>query len=282
MSLLDALAGVIDSEWNNIRIVFAEPWEIPWVVPAGDRIDYEIFFLEKGRGRFTCGGRVYEASSGDVVYWNSFEGNSFTPLEQPFRFMFVTFEIRNPSNPHVVEELNRQLRLAKFPLKLANPDQIQSILYCIYRELSLKSANYQFSAKLLLGDLACKLIKLSEGGDKEDAGFPSNNGTHQFINRVIIHLQENYTRDIRLKDLGNLVNLHPRYLCTLFRQVTGKTINEFVRKIRLEKAKRLLLYTSLDITEIALQVGFSSSQYFSRVFSREVGGNPRTFRKAKC
>jgi len=54
-----------------------------------------------------------------------------------------------------------------------------------------------------------------------------------------------------------------------------------LRNLRIEKAKRLLLYTSLSITEIALDVGFSSSQYFSRVFSKAEGVDPRTFRKMR-
>jgi AraC-like DNA-binding protein len=64
--------------------------------------------------------------------------------------------------------------------------------------------------------------------------------------------------------------------------VNGQTINGFLRNIRLEKAKRLLLNTSLDITEIAMQVGFNSSQYFSRVFKDIEGKDPRTFRKSKA
>lgn len=281
MPFFDIMVGLIDAEWNHIRITFAEPWEIPWVVSPGDRDDYEILYLEKGKGRINCGGRQYDIASGEAVCWNSIEGNSFIPTEEPFRFLLVTFEVRNPSNPAKIEELNSKISLEKLPFKLSGPEEVQSLLYRIHREIALKSANYQFRSKLLLGELVCMLRTLSESGDQKDARFPSNNGTHPFINKVIIYLQVNYMRDICLKDLGSLVNLHPRYLCTLFRQITGKTINAFTREIRLEKAKRLLLYTSLDITDIAMQVGFNSSQYFSRVFSRETGVDPSTFRKTR-
>ena len=166
--------------------------------------------------------------------------------------------------------------------KVPNPDSIQSLLHQIYRETSLKNKGYLFRSKLLLGNIAADIRNQIDGGDGGEMRFPANNNTQKLINRVIIHLQENYMTDISLKDLGNLVNLHPRYLCTLFHQVNGKTINDFLRYIRLEKAKRLLLYTSLDITEIAIQVGFNSSQYFSRVFKDNEGLDPRTFRKSKA
>jgi AraC-like DNA-binding protein len=94
-------------------------------------------------------------------------------------------------------------------------------------------------------------------------------------------LYSNYNTKIRLESIGHMVNLNPRYLCTVFRQVTGRTINQYLTEIRIEKAKRLLLYTSLSITEIALETGFSSSQYFSNVFRRAEGIEPSIYRKTR-
>lgn len=276
---IDKLASVLDVEWNNIRILYAEPWEIQFVVPAGERNNYEIHYLEKGSGVFTVGSREYPITAGDVVCLYSMEGNSFTSDEE-FRFMFITFEIQNPSNPERIEELNASMRDGKH-IKLPNPDSIQSLLHQLYRETSIKNKGYLFCSKLLLGNIVACIRNHGLGSDAREIRFPANNKTQQLVNRVIIYLQENYMTNISLKDLGNLVNLHPRYLCTIFHQVNGQTINEFLRVIRLEKAKRLLLNTSLDITEIAMQVGFNSSQYFSRVFKDIEGLDPRTFRKSK-
>lgn len=282
ITFYETLAGVIDEEWYNITVTFAEPWEIPWAVPVGTRDDYEIHFLEKGKGRFFVGGREYAVSKGDIVCLHSMEGNSFIVEEEPIRFIFLTFKIDPVKNPGRVKELNSLLAQERFPLRSADPQKIQEILYRMHKEISLKSGKYMFRIKLLLGELVSGLMdQYKENDSIDNMKFNVNRKTHELINRIIIHLQENYNREISLEDLGRLVNLHPRYLCTLFRQVSGKTVSEFLREIRIEKAKRLLAYTSLSITDIALETGFSNSQYFSRTFSRSEGMDPRTYRKSR-
>jgi len=94
---LDFLSGFLDNEWNSIEVTFAEPWSTPWVVPAGERDDYEIHLLEKGKGRFTVGSKVYLVEAGDIVILHSLDGNSFSVSEGSFRIAFVTFNLNSAS-----------------------------------------------------------------------------------------------------------------------------------------------------------------------------------------
>ena len=59
---------------------------------------------------------------------------------------------------------------------------------------------------------------------------------------------------------------------------TGRSTSKFIRKIRLQKAEELLLTSDLNISQVAYEVGFSDSHYFSRVFSDSYGLCPRAFR----
>ena len=165
------------------------------------------------------------------------------------------------------------------PVTAAQPQDIQERLYRIQKEHGLKSDGYLFRAKLLLGEICEKLSQQGIRGDAGDTGARPNRNVNSIINELIIYMQNNYNRNISLEELGKLVNLHPRYLCTLFRQVSGKNVGDLICEIRIEKAKRLLLYTSLSITEIALDIGFSDSQYFSKVFHRSEGLSPSAYRK---
>ena len=278
---LEALLDAIDAEWDNLEITFAEPWEISWVVPPGERDDYEMHFLEKGKGRFYIGSREYPVVKGDIILLHSMEGNSFIPEESPFRIIFTTFRLKACKNREKAELLKNLLKGDNL-IKLTNYQSSQELFYRMHKEILFKSESYMVRLKLLLGSLAAAMSDQYAGGDgREDIRFTPNRNAHELINRVTIYLQDNYGSDISLADLGRFVNLHPRYLCTLFRQIRGKTVGEFLREIRLERAKRLLLYTSLSMTEIALETGFNSSQYFSRIFSQREGIDPRTFRKTK-
>lgn len=272
----DVLANTIDSEWENIKITFAGPWEIPWVVRAGERSDYEILFVEKGKGKITVGKREHEVDKGSVICLHSGEGNSFTTHGDCFRILLVTFAINHTSIRNSVDCLDRLIQEEERLLKLSNPEEVQCIFYSMHRELALKLNSHHFYAKLLLGNLAYELKKQCESD--VGATFVANKATSEFINRIVIYMKENYMNNISLDHLASLVNLHPRYLCTLFRQATGATVHRFLRGIRLDKAKRLLLYTTLSITEIALQVGFNSSQYFRQIFRQCEGLDPKCFR----
>lgn len=60
---------------------------------------------------------------------------------------------------------------------------------------------------------------------------------------------------------------------------TGASTSEYIRSIRLEKGKELLLDTSLPVSEVAFKVGFKDPSYFTRAFSRQFGLPPSAFRK---
>jgi len=279
---LEVLSDLINEEWSNLKILYAEPWGIPWVVPPDERDDYEIHFIEQGYGKFSIGNKVYDVIPGDVVMLHSMKGNSFSSESDTFRIFYVTFSFENPSNHRKIREFNRLLEEESFPMKMNGISNIKKILYAMHREITAKSVGHDLRMRLNLGILVMEIM--DTWNQQKGLGCIShvyNSDSCKLVNKVIVYLQDNYNTDIKLKDIGKLVNRHPRYLCALFKQFTGKTISEYIRRFRIEKAKRLLLYTSLSITEIAYEVGYNNSQYFSKVFSQVEGVEPRVFRKMR-
>ena len=82
-----------------------------------------------------------------------------------------------------------------------------------------------------------------------------------------------------VKDLCKKAGLSSMQVNRKLKALTGKTANQFIRSLRLEKANKLLKNSSLNISEIAYDVGFSDPNYFSRVFSDTYGISPTEFRK---
>ena len=283
MTVLKLLADVIDEQWNNIKIAFAETWTIPWSIPAGERDDYEIFLLEKGEGIFSIGGQEFKVTPGDMVFLYSMWGNAFHPNEgSSFRFVFVTFKFAVCLTNSKIKSLNEALTQEIFPWHIGDDQEYVQLFYQLHHEKSLGSNGYRFRMKLMLGLLITKIANTHEHGEKSNnLQLAINPATRESVDRVIVFMQKNYRNKINLDELGKLVNLNSRYLCTLFKQIIGQTLVEYLTDIRIEKAKRLLLYTSLSITDIALDIGFSNSQYFSRVFSRSEGMSPREYRKRR-
>ncbi|MEW6187085.1 MAG: GyrI-like domain-containing protein [Thermodesulfobacteriota bacterium] len=100
------------------------------------------------------------------------------------------------------------------------------------------------------------------------------------LNRAIDYIQDHYSEDLNLTGLAGIACFSKYHFHRLFRELTGETVTEFLRRIRLEKAAvKLILETDKDITEIALDCGFSSSQNFARSFKKYSGITPSSLRR---
>lgn len=75
------------------------------------------------------------------------------------------------------------------------------------------------------------------------------------------------------------VNYEYSYASDLFSKTENKTIEKYFIELRLDKTKELLKYTSLDLSSIAYQLGYSSPQHFANQFKQHIGITPRAFRK---
>jgi AraC-like DNA-binding protein len=74
------------------------------------------------------------------------------------------------------------------------------------------------------------------------------------------------------------VHVSPFHFCKLFKKATGMTLTEYVARVRVEKAKALLVDPSLRISEVVFAAGFGSIPRFNSVFKRYVGMPPTEYR----
>lgn len=103
-------------------------------------------------------------------------------------------------------------------------------------------------------------------------------GSSSAMKKLILFLCEHYSENITLKSAAEIIHVNPTYLSTLFKQETGVPFITFLNGLRLSHAEEYLLTTSMTVTEIALQTGFSSSSYFTKLFKEKHGVTPKEFR----
>lgn len=104
------------------------------------------------------------------------------------------------------------------------------------------------------------------------------NAEPPMITRAKEFIQANQGEDISLGDVARAVNTSTFYFCKMFKKATGLNFTDYVSRIRIEKAKNLLLNPNLRISEIAYEVGFQSLTHFNRVFRKLVGQSPTEYR----
>lgn len=98
------------------------------------------------------------------------------------------------------------------------------------------------------------------------------------VGNAIAYMNSHFSEDIQIEQLPAMVNMSRRNFFYRFRRSTGYAPAEYLREIRLSRAKEMLLQTEYPISEIALDCGFCDGNHMCRIFRQHTGCTPREFR----
>ena len=101
----------------------------------------------------------------------------------------------------------------------------------------------------------------------------------KLLEEAIQYIRENYHEKLSLENVAEKIYISPYYLSHLFKEELGITFLEYLTRIRMEEAKKLLMDRSLTILDISLRIGYDDPGYFSKVFKKNIGVSPSQYRK---
>lgn len=99
------------------------------------------------------------------------------------------------------------------------------------------------------------------------------------ILQAIQYVQENYGKKILLEEIAEMSGFNATYFSEIFKKETGKNFTTFLLEVRIEASKALLRDTTKTIYEIAADVGYRDSKFFSQQFTKTVGIKPKEYRR---
>ncbi|MGV3616409.1 MAG: helix-turn-helix domain-containing protein [Fimbriimonas sp.] len=99
------------------------------------------------------------------------------------------------------------------------------------------------------------------------------------ISEAVRFLDERYADEVRIEPLARRLCLSPDRFTELFRAAMGRTPRDYLRHVRVERAKALLTTTDLTAAEVGVRVGFADAAHFSRSFRAATGQPPSAFRR---
>lgn len=112
------------------------------------------------------------------------------------------------------------------------------------------------------------------------SGEEDYRGKSDVISTVKRYIREHIQEDIYIADVAKQVYLNEQYLMRTFKKATGLSILEFVTNERIWLAKELLSNTGYPINRVADMVGYGNYSYFTKIFKRNVGVTPQTYRQS--
>lgn len=100
-----------------------------------------------------------------------------------------------------------------------------------------------------------------------------------FIYDIADYIEQHYAKEITLQFIAERYFLSREYISRKFKQEMGENLSEYISRIRMDKAKLLLVNPQLRIADIAEMVGYHDEKYFSKVFKKVTGLSPSLYRK---
>lgn len=234
---------------------------------------HELMLVTGGIAHVTIGSRKYKVKEGELLYLRPEIFHCIKPdLESPLKFISVHFSFTN-----VEFDNNRwkiKAEMDDLPLQdvqfLDNYYSVKNLMKGMLEVWFQKFPAYEFLSKTMLQQILFEVFRNIE------AKSPNYSNSLK-VKGVIRFMTENIEKKITLSELSQLVNLSPTYLAKVFKKTTGYSIIEFFNKMKIDKAKELIIEGDKKVKEVAEILGYKDEFYFSRIFKKIEGVSPKEF-----
>ncbi|MDX2211328.1 MAG: AraC family transcriptional regulator [Sphingopyxis sp.] len=161
-------------------------------------------------------------------------------------------------------------------LQLYDPE-LDRATSALVRELHNANASTGLYLEGLALQIAATLMRIDDHSAKRTYGKGKLAGWQ--LRRITQYLADCLHENVSIADLAHLANLSHFHFARAFKRTTGKTPHGFVRAMRCDRAKQLLINSNLSVGAISVAVGYETPQAFARMFRAEVGASPSEFRR---
>lgn len=168
-----------------------------------------------------------------------------------------------------------------YMLKPVNIAELTSLVRKLVGEIQAERCIAQVSEEETRGPMSPGLVNHQRFFAADEHLDITRNAFDSTLLRTLDYINCHYDEKLSVEDVAGYVSKSNNYFSASFRKSTGYTFVDYLTRLRLEHAKKLLKATSLMTYEIAEKVGFGDYKYFSIVFKRMLGCAPTEYRKGK-
>jgi AraC-like DNA-binding protein len=237
---------------------------------------HSLALVTEGAGLFELNGQTAALTPGVVFQiWPGCAMSITTTPERPVLFYSVQFRycmLEWDGESASARSCEEQLPLpgvSSYPASSPLRDMFESA----YKAWRGKTADYEWR---VFAQTIQLLERLTSGELRPSSADEAGD---RLVGESIDFMKTHYKEPISRDRLAGLLSLSPAYFSTMFRKRTGYSPVQYLTKIRLDEAKRLLRSTRIPVADVAAETGFADSFYFARVFAKETGLSPSEFRK---
>lgn len=231
----------------------------------------EIYYLKQGEIAYFANDTVYTVKEGNIIII-------------PPAVIHKTINTSTTPRHRILLNLRRnflqELRASGFPLwdsvsilHTTNYERVNQIFTDLLAE-------YQGEGNpTMLKALCSELIVLLHRKSELKQSVVSESAQSKQISQIITYINQEYAAELTLEQLAAKFFLSPGHLSRIFKRCTGLTFSDYLREYRIKKAIERMADSKMNITEIALAVGFNSTNHFCKTFKALIKDTPLQYRK---
>lgn len=251
---------------------------------------YQIIWLREGCGELECDLRRERFRSESLFFFAPGRMHSWRH-EIPTRGVMVgvtpEFFNADTNHPGLLGRMSflHDMTMPILPLEGAAAREMDEIFEHLLDEANRPEIGVEDIVRALMTIILSKsrqhLKRLRESGVVGPPAAPTTGraeSVYPLSQRFRVALEQNFPKLLKVSDYAALLHVSRSHLNEDLRQHTGRTASDHIHDRLLLEAKRLLVYSSFTVSEIAYQLQFQDPSYFGRFFRQRTGESPGTFR----
>lgn len=235
---------------------------------------FVLHFVGKGKGTLEINGRQYHIQQGEVfLIPPNVEAWYEADQKDPWFYSWIGF-----TGQRAKECMDRSGLTLKNPVRQVSCIQeIQGLVEKILEE-------YQLSYKCELRRDAYVMLIFSHLVEEYQNESPSVAHAYPgsvYAQYAMEYINSHYSEKIKIAELASYIGINRSYLTSSFKKATGYSPQEYLIRLRMDKAASMLKKTNMSVSNIAAAVGYGDQLAFSKIFKQYYGESPRSFRENK-
>jgi AraC-like DNA-binding protein len=229
---------------------------------------HQWLYSVEGQGKLLIDGKEFIIGKNTGFFMRPNVPHEYFALQSPWETHWVTF------SGDWVSTLMNTLNLGQWGVYHINETKyIDQLLSNILLSVQAKSIYEGYRSSGLLYSFLLEMRSVIQ-----DYGSQDSKIVYKQLESTIDFMEQNIARDMSLSEIADHINVSPQYLCRIFKQKLKISPYEYLIRLRIHKAKEMLINEDALVKDILEYTGFRDASYFTAVFKRYEGMTPAQFR----
>ena len=245
----------------------------------------EINYVLRGSGRYEIGDQIYPVEKGDLFVINNLEYHQAVNESGDLLLMVLVFDSELVLSGGEDYALIRAFYEWKkgFKHRIPASSAIVMDIVPLLMELETEWNQKQVGHRMVIRALLLKLLALLYRGFERTQGYAQSirrfqNGYVRLAPAIAL-MESSFREPLTLEEISQTVHVNRNYFSTLFTQLMGCTVSDYLMRRRLRNAALLLVSTDQSVISVAMDSGFRNVSYFNRTFHKHFGLPPGRYRE---